>query len=516
LIGDPVAWRYWERRFTLGVYAIVLVLLWVPIVSVRVPPLMDYPNHLARMHILAAFDSSSALQTNYVVQWKLAPYLAMDLVVPPLTRFMPIYTAGRVFLCAILSLTVLGTAAVNAALFRRLSVWPAGSALFAYNMVFSLGFTNYLAGVGIALVAFAVWILLSRGSAFWLISAGSLLSLIVFVCHFFAFFAYGLCVVGYEAGVWMSNRDRLLPGLLRRLGCAACTAVVPLVFFFCNLQAQQGGVTWYGTWPQKLAAIGSPFAFPGDRFSCTNVIFSLWILLSGLALRRLHWAPAMRICLAGVFVAACVMPTWLSGVWAVDYRLPIFLVLLMIAGCAWKPANFVVPLTGLMIALLSANMVSVVQAWRPVSADVETYRAAQTTIPLGARVIAFRGDNASPDAIQYWRHMPALAVIERDAYLPDLFKNPMDPVGAAPALKSIDVAQGVPITLSELAEGADPALGPATLGQVDTLGFRKYWGDWPHHYDYAIGLLLPAHPSLPEQLRLLVSGRTFAIYRIVN
>jgi hypothetical protein len=138
-----------------AVYAVVLILLCLPIFSVLVPPLVDYPNHLARMHILSAYADSVALQANYVVSWKLEPYLAMDLIVPQLAHFMSIYTAGRVFLCACLFLFVLGTAAVNAALFRRLSLWPAGSALFAYNLMFSLGFVNYLFGVGVGLFAFA-------------------------------------------------------------------------------------------------------------------------------------------------------------------------------------------------------------------------------------------------------------------------------------------------------------------------------------------------------------------------
>jgi hypothetical protein len=66
----------------LASYGVVFGLLAVPIMSVVVPPLVDYPNHLARMHILAAYADSPALQANYIIAWKLSPYLAMDLIIP--------------------------------------------------------------------------------------------------------------------------------------------------------------------------------------------------------------------------------------------------------------------------------------------------------------------------------------------------------------------------------------------------------------------------------------------------
>jgi hypothetical protein len=158
---------------------------------------------------------------------------------------MSIYTAGRVFLYACLILCVLGAAAVHAALFDRLSPWPAASALFAYSFVFRAGLVSYLFGVGVWLLAFAGWIVLSRRSAGWRIVAGSLLSLPVFFSHYFAFFGYGLCVAAYELGVWLSTKDRTAGGLLRRAVAAAIPAVVPLAILVTVPTGQEGGITRY-------------------------------------------------------------------------------------------------------------------------------------------------------------------------------------------------------------------------------------------------------------------------------
>jgi hypothetical protein len=65
-----------------------------PLLFVSVPPLVDYPDHLARMWILV-YGSE-----NYVANWHLLPTLAMDLVVPPLAQILPVEAAGKLFICA--------------------------------------------------------------------------------------------------------------------------------------------------------------------------------------------------------------------------------------------------------------------------------------------------------------------------------------------------------------------------------------------------------------------------------
>ncbi len=517
------SWPELHQRswFILVIYGVVLILLAVPIFSVVVPPLGDYANHLARMHILAAYAGSPALQANYVVAWKLAPYLAMDAIVPQLTHFMSIYTAGRVFLFICLLFFVLGTAAVHAALFRRFSSWPAASALFGYSYVFSLGFVNYLFGVGVWLLAFAGWIVLSRGPARWRIGGGLVLSLAVFFSHFFAFFGYILCVGAFELGAWLSSGGRHLSGLLRRAGVASCQIVVPLGIVVSVGHGQETGITRFGELADKIDALLSPVAFPGTHFDLPILAFSAAVLAGGLLLGRLRLAHPMRLPLIVLGAVALVMPHWLSGVWGIDYRLPVVFVYLLIASCEWRevPVRAAIALNGVAGALLAANVASIVVTWRTIGVQYDEFRKALSVIAPGARVIAFRDDTGINPLLRrgplyLYAQMPALAVIERDAYLPFLFKNPMMPVAAASALRTIDTPHGHPTELADLIEGADPIKGPAMLGQPDSEGRRNYWGNWPQHYDYAIELNFGAKPALPAQLALLQSGRIFNIYRI--
>jgi hypothetical protein len=504
-------------------YTVVLALLVVPIVSIVVPPLVDYPNHLARMHILAAYASSPALQANYVVAWKLSPYLAMDLIIPQLARFMSIYTAGRVFLYLCLLLFVLGTLALHATLHRRFSPWPAASALFAYSYVASLGFVNYLFGVDIWLLAFAGWIALARRTVRWRIAGGTLLSLAVFFCHYFAFFGYILCVGAYELGHWLQTEERRVAGLLRRGIVAFCPFIPSLIMFGIASRGQHGGDTWYGTPSDKFLTLFSPVLFQGVPYNLGILVALLYIPLRKGLLGRVQLNPVMRLPLLLVGIAALVMPHVLAGVWGVDFRLPVVWVVLLIASCAWSStsARATAAATGFLLAMLSVNLGMIVWAWRPIGQQFDEFRAALPAIPRGAKVIVFWDEVGTDPAmlhqpVSIYDHLATLAIVERDAYVPFLFKHAMMPVAAAPALRNIDTAVGNPILLHQLIEAMDPVKGPAMLGTLNNMGMINYWGNWPQHFEYAVELSFGARPELPPLLDRVASGTFFNIYRVAR
>jgi hypothetical protein len=510
--------------FTCALYLIVFAILAIPICSVVVPPLVDYPNHLARMHILANYADSAALRSNYVVAWKLSPYIAMDLIVPKLVALTSIYTAGRIFLWLSLVLFVIGTSAVHAALYRRLSPWPAASALFAYGLMFSYGFLNYLFGVDISLLAFAGWIALSGRSTAWRIIGGLVAALSVFFCHFFAFFGFMLCVGAYELGLFLVASDRSLTVLLRRAAIAFCPFVVPLAIFVAASNGQESGGFEFATFSRWLAAIFSPVLFLSSPFNFTLLILLLIVPLRRGILGKPVMAAAMRVPLIVLTIAVLTMPHLLLGVfWGADYRIPIVLVALLIASCSWRavPTRATLPLAGFLIALLTANLAVITWAWRPIDRQFEEFRATMVVIPEGARIIAFYDEDGIDPSLKHepdtlYDHLPALAVIERDAYLPYLFKHPMMPVQGAPERRATDTPVGQPISLAALIDGADPVRGTAMLGTPMTMGIHNYWGGWPDRYDYAIEFSFGAHPALPAQLQLVKTGHFFNIYKIVR
>src|SRR5690349_17501820 len=79
------------------VFAALFVLAAAPVLTCDLLPLLDYSNHLARVHLLAALPRMQTLGEFYALHWAPLPNLAMDAVVPPLLRVMPLAWAGKAF-----------------------------------------------------------------------------------------------------------------------------------------------------------------------------------------------------------------------------------------------------------------------------------------------------------------------------------------------------------------------------------------------------------------------------------
>src|SRR5437016_360208 len=86
-----------DRLWWLAAAALVVVLA-VPFFLVEVPPVEDYPNHLARIFLLAFGADDPVLSRMYAPEWHLVPNLAIDIVGPPLMHLLPVHVTGRVLL----------------------------------------------------------------------------------------------------------------------------------------------------------------------------------------------------------------------------------------------------------------------------------------------------------------------------------------------------------------------------------------------------------------------------------
>jgi hypothetical protein len=121
------------KAICLGLCAVFTATALLPLVWTAVPPLVDYPNHLARMWILVHGAEIPELARNYATHWRILPDLGMDLVVWALSWVMPVEQAGRVFIAVTMLALVGGTVSLHRVLHRRLRIWPIWSVFFIYN-----------------------------------------------------------------------------------------------------------------------------------------------------------------------------------------------------------------------------------------------------------------------------------------------------------------------------------------------------------------------------------------------
>ena len=200
---------------------ILAAMLVAPIWMVRFPPLLDYPNHLARSFVLAHLhDPSFTFGNFYRADWGAYPYLGMDAALAVLGRLFPIETAGRVFL----SLCVLALPAAAWFFLRQVNLGDGASAAWAlpiaFNVFFLEGFLNFDLSIAVGFFALGLWLrwLEKPGIGRWVIALVAFTAL--YFTHLIGFALTGLIVIAFLALSRRALRDWIWSGGLAIPGIA--------------------------------------------------------------------------------------------------------------------------------------------------------------------------------------------------------------------------------------------------------------------------------------------------------
>lgn len=236
------------RAFRVAGVAVLAAMLLAPIWMVAFPPLLDYPNHLARAFVLAHLkDPHFSFQRFYRSDWGLYPYLGMDASLAVLGRVFPMETAGRVFL----SLCVLALPA--GAWFFLCQVQPEAKAawlwslLIGYNVFFLEGFLNFDLSLAVGLFALGLWLrwLTKPGTARWIWALVAFTA--TYFAHLLGFVIAGLIVVAYLVLSRRPIHDWLWSAALAVPGVA-------LYFHSSRVGLSAGQIVFHG-WSDKLDSL---------------------------------------------------------------------------------------------------------------------------------------------------------------------------------------------------------------------------------------------------------------------
>jgi hypothetical protein len=398
-----------------------MLLTAVPLFSTVLPPLFDYPNHLARMHLLSEGGNQF-----YAVHWEPLPNLAQDLIVPLLAQLMPLELASKLFLVATFGLMTAGTIWLNRVATGAWRMWPLLAFLLLYNRTFLWGFLNYLFGIGVALTGTALWLAL-ESERWWLRTlASSLVGLACYLSHIAAFGFYTLVIIGVELSPACGElRARQWPALGRRMAIAGAQFVVPAVLFFGYWHpAAAGGVNYAAFW-RKADLLFSVFDNYYRAFDIACFVLFLGLIGWLAATRRLRLAPRLAGAAGLVFAAYLLSPSRIYGGSGADHRLPLAMFLLLIAASMSEfPNRRVAAIIGAVATVLLVVRLTVIEyVWlradRIYSADL----AGIDMLPYGAKLaVAYPASAVNFVAVPEV-HLAVLAAARREAFVPTLFAN---------------------------------------------------------------------------------------------
>jgi hypothetical protein len=407
-----------------ALFAILAILTTLPVLLCETLPLVDYPNHLARMHILSTLKNSAQLQSYYEIVWSPLPNLAMDLTVPPLARWLPLTWAGKAFVVASLCLMSGGASVLHRVLFGKWSAWPLLAFLLLYNATLLWGFINYLFGLGVSLFALALWIAL-RSRPWLRLALGAAFALVLFFAHLLAFGLYGVMVIGYEAGAILQCRQRLVRAM-GTLILAGTPFLPPFVIYLLFTPKAGDGHIAYLPLSYKITSFFLIFGNYSLPFDLT--CFAIAVLATSVAFWR-RWVrlhPAMVVPLALLFLTYLIMPDKFGTASGADRRIPLLLALVLVAGSRWTAPLTVTgrAFVGAALLLFLVRLSVLGGAWLESDRLYAQLLPALDEIPAGSRVaVAIRPDPGTfpPPALM---HFPTLAVVRRDAFVATVFAYP--------------------------------------------------------------------------------------------
>jgi hypothetical protein len=482
---------------------ILCAILIVPLLVVDVPPLGDYPNHLARAFVLASLPGDTVLAKMYAPHWSVIPNLALDLITPPLIHVLPVHVAGRIVIAAAVLLPVLGTVACNTALGGRW--WSLGVGLAAYNSCLLYGFLNFILSLGLALLLAASWLRWRETRPVAAVAVATAGAPLLFACHLMGLLFYAALIGATELTRLRGFRPR---PALARAAVLALVFAVPVALYAASDLEQLGGDAIFLPPGKKLLQLVTTFSSYNWWLDMATAAVATGLPALCLATRRGTFPPPAALAMLLIFMAYLAAPYGWKGTYLLDTRLAVMLGFMLFAGFVprnWTDRFRATAVAALLLAF-ACHQGLLTTVWYDHNSVIADLRQALAPVQPGQAV--YVADAGLKEAPAYWAadpdslllsdgvaingHLGALALIERRAYWPFEFDMPsQQPIVTLPPYEALAAKVGWLPTRRE-------AIAAELCG-----------------FDYVLMTEAEAVPPLPaSRFRLLVGTRFAALYAI--
>jgi hypothetical protein len=500
-----------DRLKAFSILALLAIAI-APTLSVKIPAMEDYLDHLSRMYILVTAGTNDA-NPYYQVSWALYPNLAMDLIVPSLARFVSVETAGKIFFLSSQILIISGAFALELSVKRRHEISMFAALLTLPSLPFAFGFVNFEFGTGLSLWGIASWITLSRLKKYqFRVIAHIFFGCLIFLAHFFALGIYGLVIGTFELRRILELR--LNPWRALAIGSTLACPVVLMLLLMVSTGATIGesyNKWWFSRKPFWLLEFlngYSPALAAGS--ACALAI----LLFYGALKRNLLLSADGKWIAFGLLVVFIAMPFQLFGSRMADVRMiaAAFLILPAFTTLAPRARSFGYAAAVVIVPIILVNSIYVGYVWVSYQNDYKAMKTSFTLLRQKSFILV--GSAPARDTtllmdVPMWR-APTLAVYYAKAFVSSLYTvSGTHAVEVKPELHHLDLNAETetyaPPSLANLkiiAEGGNVSDAP------------QYVRNWQNEFDY-VYLLGPHVPNaLPNILVEIATERRFTLYRV--
>ena len=473
-----------------------MVLGALPLLVTRPLPLQDWPNHVARIHVVQGLlDGDPFWARFYRLTGFLIPNAALDLGLLGLSSLgMGVGVAAQVFLLATYVAFVGGLCALSRALGAFDLSKPALAVLLFYSNPLFWGLVSYVLSLGVMLGLLAVWLGSERRGRLLIAGGGAVV--LVFT-HAVAAAVWPLLLGCFDVFRRGTVRGRMLD-----LSCVLALVVVAGLLWAMPNGAHDFSMSYAGAQigeqiSHKLLVFAD-LLLGGSLVQDASSLGALLVCASAVCLGRPRLDVAPGLAVAASALLAIAAPERLGSGSLLDARLAILPVLLLAAAVRVQvrpPAQ-----QALMAAVVVRTLV-LAACWQAAGLVFRDYRRQTASLPSGSLVMMAYGTRLSSLTWQQIWSPPitsiATQLVFRDIFMPAIFSNPSEqPIALRPAYRAL----GQPWNLTD-------ALHARETGAV----LRRLCGEGGYRGIY-LTVLYPGHGAVnPVGMSLLRARPDFLI-----
>jgi hypothetical protein len=438
MIGE----RTYFERFCI---AAAILFCALPVLTVLLPPLTDYPNHLVRFWLLAGGTAEPHLAAFYKADWSSAlTNTGLDFLAAEGARFFNVEAVAKFLLFVAAAAAPAGAALLSRTIFGRTSYWQVLIFATAWTSPLLTGLFSFELGIGIALLfAWLDYATADRRS--WIgFCRRALQGFAALLIHPFGFAYYALLTAGLALGCEKRCLGfHALPGSAKRIALASLPlAVSVLLLALRSLSMPYAAIgtnagyelTWQ---PMGLEDFALRLIEPLRSYELSaDLVFVaalaapvVWALARGALLTH----AGLMVVAGGLAILSLAAPEQIGSTSHINVRLFTMAMFTFAAG-AYPALDLSRRSQAALacLALLTVGMRSVwiEEVWRARQTDVVSLYAALEHLPEGSRVLPV--DAASGLALDEpigrrivslptYRHFAAMAVMRRHAFVPIIF-----------------------------------------------------------------------------------------------
>jgi hypothetical protein len=415
--SNITAAAYWT------VLSAVTVLQVVPLFLIKYLPLVDLPNHEARIAVLAHFSTNPTMRAFYVTDWRPIPDLAFDLFGVPLVRLgLTPLDVGRLFLAtAAVLYAVGGHLLARAAAGRRSWLGVVLPFLFYTSMLF-YGFINFVFGFGVFLVAYGLWLRWRAEMSVARVAALSVLLVVAYLSHLAAFGLLGIAI-GATIAI-----DQLLGRTARNAAARSLVAFLPslvLLVYSAEVRGSSGGMSW-GSIREKAQVLGGMF------LTYDRALDALWLggiivvaLVAFTLARGVAIEPSFAALATTFAFHYVLLPHSLITATNVDARVvPAAVAMTLCAVRLSLPPRVTAGLAMCVVVLAGSRVAVVASQWQTISDKSGTQvKLLDSALPENANLYSLfpEGGTQVSKRERPYAHLASYATIDRNAHVSRTF-----------------------------------------------------------------------------------------------